>query len=753
MSEQDSPIHHITLLLYRRAKYAFDQNSSPIKEYIFNYCLHHLRESVGADKVSKRYECYIDNILKQTFNYLLKSPEKVFIGSRLKKGMARFELGNYRYWQRLSNDDKVRRASDLVIQKKSCYSHLSFFDLQLINSDDAFGANRILDAPAIDEWKLSHTLTWEELALTITRYMCAHHTTPDFEVDAAFDALTKWIDEAINKKKKRNNKRVSKVVEGLSVTVLLKRIRNQEAQEFHFYSTEQSSKNKKKASVPDIARIAYNSFLRSYWSLKELDAIAALPRAKQASQLIFCFQANAQRSKTRVEENLLSYGAPLSRDDAQAVAAGLSKSFKTMSKMSSKDVAVLCKPSLDRFKRLKDLGIKDQEQMKKHFLHIAMSKIKLKIKEPFEDSLISLYLDLRRTGVTKARVRALFNAIYDTYTISELDPDAPQPRRAHDFLLGYEPLLRRFAKRYTPRESQQPGLNRFFAMLLSEIGGAQGNSVHAFKHWSLLPKILKNPKVLALPFRNLQEINTLLFRDPQTELKLSQLLSKQPLSHASNEQLIEYSGQRHCQNKFLRRLRHLLKEEATGAAKSAITLPLKMSLDDLHIEILPNHDVLGHLGASVNGVCIPYDGPAHRQHHHKGVANLIVRDEQHVLLWGLLARLQCSEEPMYYLNNLQGSLPGRYAKNKHLIKRSIRELLGQLGQVVSLPFFFNALNLIDDDDPVYHEQFILPHMRLDLVGEELSQYELPDRLKGGKYALFNRENTQDVRLLSETAQE
>ena len=97
--------------------------------------------------------------------------------------------------------------------------------------------------------------------------------------------------------------------------------------------------------------------------------------------------------------------------------------------------------------------------------------------------------------------------------------------------------------------------------------------------------------------------------------------------------------------------------------------------------------------------------------------NLIVRDGNDILLWGLLLREQKSASPVYFLNNLQGSFPSAYAKHKDAIRDEIIALFGDLGEVLTRSHYFNAISLVDEDVHLplaIGRNIVVPKMRLDI---------------------------------------
>lgn len=121
--------------------------------------------------------------------------------------------------------------------------------------------------------------------------------------------------------------------------------------------------------------------------------------------------------------------------------------------------------------------------------------------------------------------------------------------------------------------------------------------------------------------------------------------------------------------------------------------------EDVEVCVLAHNNYVGLLGANVGGVCISSHGKERKSQLNDGFLNLVVKNSNRILLWGLLCRATDKNGDIYFiLNNLQGSINNKKIPTQKIAK-AIIDTLREFKEVNSLKYLlfqnlgFNALSL------------------------------------------------------------
>lgn len=716
------------------------------KQYIYQYALKKLLNLLPGKQVYQQYERYIGRIEKRVYHCVLLHSESVYLGDRLPSG-AKESLAALRHWMTLSETQQRDVCRHIVGQTNM--DPPTFIDFRFLYGDDAaresafedsdgehyhyeeysgFSLCRFYLQRSPDYAPPKKQLTMEEVALACVAHIAEKDPKLQLSDQEAAKQTLVYIQAALQRKIDRNENRVHKLISGLTLTVLLKRLRDGIGRGYP-------------APVPDkryrLNNVEFPPFLHDVLLKDLLDKthIAYILAGKPNEQRMrFKLCLSVLRSESFFGESALKtalkgkYTPPfiLERDSfyRNAIQHILSQSV-----LSDQELKTLNTPDVKRLKRIKGLSLNDLNMLKnlgeKRLYHL------ISLTEPQELSAFinengffsTLYLLAQDCGVQKSKIRHLIQAIYQRYLPDTSVTGRDRDNVVHDILLTYEKHLMCFLSKWEPTPRHHTFINKVFNLLISQMGGAQGNRHKAFSNWSILHEVAEKRELLArLEFTNLDTLFHHAKRDPLIESTVKKMLSQFSFRACTEDELLCYATNTVGIKSFHS---YLDRVKSSGAmptpATSALTERLQETSGSLIFDILPAEDLLGTLGVGVSGVCISHNSPIHHQQRTPAAMNIVVRNEHSIMLWGLLVRVQKHDKPAYLLNNLQGALPSRFAKHKTQIRDMIRSLLIRVGDIYTRDFHFNAISLLDENEKVACDpgSLILPKMRLDVTCHEM----------------------------------
>lgn len=599
--------------------------------------------------------------------------------------------------------------------------------------------------------KLMTMLSVEDVVLACTDYIAKADLHLKASLEDACLAMAGYIDARIRRKITTREKRIDALLKRLTVTTLQKRFFNGYKTgypegdpdaplrltnaEFPLFMMDLILDNILRGNSKKFVRDAPlpERSLRLKLVLQAADLMHALPTQDNQSikKLGYSmpFSLNFRVLFKQIREKLIIESA-LSTNDVLKLNALPCKAINRLP-LSKPDREMLVRFQIKRWENSLCLY---QRRGRHDSVGVSMFDTLAQDNTLFELSLMAL-----DSGIKVSRLRNLLRAIYEKYL-----PDAP-PRKmqendvtldpvVHDILLVHEGHLKSFLTNWNKSAQFHTEINRIVDLMISQMGGAQGDHKHAFSHWQVLSRICGKEQLLTMfnP-KSIRDIVALAKRDLEYVEKNKNLLAQLPKSVASQQKLIEYATHTVGDKSLYDYLTNPKISQHTDAKINNWFLPAlheakQWGFNGLHVEILPADDLLGQLGVAASGVCIPFNGLSHLEHRTPAVANLIVRDDEKIWLWGLIIRVQNIDDPTYILNNLQGAFPSRYAKHKMAIKQLIRTAIMSLGRVYMRDVYFNALRILTEKEKNTHldlqDTLIIPNMRLDIATLELEPNDL-----------------------------
>lgn len=733
-----------------------------IEGYFEKYALKKLIQETPGKKVYMHYEKYKKKTFARLNLAILKHTEHISLSKRLTP-YKRTLLQAYRFWNTLTEQQQRERCCSIMLIDDNYHS--SFIDLRFFYKPLKKKKKHIEDYEENDDDDMEHPANFSECCfmgqsgtlpgsidsqLTVEEAVQAiveHIATRDLDLNMtdsqATDELREVILEKIETKQRRNQKRITSLIDGLTITTLLHRARAKPGEGYPKATPERPTR----LSVAEFPLFTMDMVLTCLMSTRKRNQLLSLPEPEQRAHLKYHIQGltlshaipmlshdmikkmgyqlpfivNLVNLTTEIR-NKIRQESFLNETDysrLHTVAHSALKRFRTMSECD-RNMFI----HLERIRSASLLGIaKDNYQYKEG--------VPLKYLDTLRTSrfFADLYMSATDAGIRVAKLRNLVKKVYlplpsDEYARMNLAYNGA----AHDVLTNYEPNFMTFLNGWNKHPRFAPVINQIIDLLISQLGGAKGELNKAFASWNKLPTLVgKELLLLNSQPKNLEEIFHLTKINPAYIKKATPLLNTLPASMVSQEHLHQYVSNSVGNEAFYHYLVKLNNTRRELAQKlepitPALTHPKHRALGGLFFDILPYDDLLGSLGVATQGVCIRFGSEPHLQHQTPAIANLIIRDDKKVWLWGLLIRAQNTEKPTYLLNNLQGAFPSRYAKHKAQIRDTIRSFLSEIGTVYSLDFYFNALELLGKDEKVSRSRgsLIVPKMRLDLNGEAIT---------------------------------
>jgi hypothetical protein len=738
-----------------------------VRDYVFKYGIKKLIKALPEFPVYTKHEHYMHEITQRLNTLLLNisiseasdKPESddITLNNRFKSVLSQNYI-NYVRWNNLSASQKKIACSYIIFSE----IRGNFIDTRVL---DAYAEVNVLregsyDLPFYGDGRLSI----EDAAMVIIDDAIEHDPGMK-QVDEEYLGRVKT---AISSKRVQRRiggpQFISKILDGITLTKIIKRLRKGVPWSEHVGKP--ALKNKVKANKVDVSDVLIDLLIHSRMPSHVQEAAKGLAGEKQRfyvkmALLLSCKKSDrAHRIPTDQDKNLQAYILPILKKEF-VTRVKLPFLFMEFDKISSNvTIASLCdlkdkeklrllQPSLRHLNGIRTVSQKDKKMLLEAVMwcedetlfslmydeacKVLMDNLTRSIISP--SLATKILLEGKNAGVTAARIRVLVKHLFITFPKmhKELATSANAVQRIHhDITTSHAPKILALFESW--QASLDPGgktINRLVELLSTQIAGAQGDLVNAFSKVSTIYRCVGRESQLSQEkIKSLGLLDVLLRSDPITEKKLSNWIDK----HTPGKGVIL------DQRKFMAAatkdmpisnvFEYLKKmKQPVRARIPTISGPISRNYGAVSIEILPINYLDGHLGVSVPGVCIGFDSPYHLEHNSTACANLLVRDETGILLWGLLIRDQISEEPLYFLNNLQGSLPSRWAKSKERIKQELLSILAGIGEVRMNQFSFNALSLIDEETPqtAPEEYVYLPRMRLDggMLNYEHNQDGMP----------------------------
>lgn len=739
---------------------------SELKQYIYTYGLHQLRAGTGVnkDEIHKHYLAYIDLIHDHVCEYILHYPQKIVFPK--KEGyLERSALQAWWYWSRLTPKQQ-KEASQYIIFKKGPIEHYNdFIDLRFllpaseISSDDeksydedeshndydiydehstqtalALQANTIYQQRYFNIYNPKGKLTLEEVALAYIDYLVSdpknmpHHNgglRRDIDKSKVIPFMDQFVDIRLSRKVNRDKTRTERIINGASFTVLLKRIRQNPTLSLA-QLTRQAGTKRKRVLNADFPDLVYSVFLSSALGKTGIQSVLNAPHARQRHVLKLLFLEKVKVGSPAGRDDfvtlLMKKYLPPYIVDCNKLYFGIFDTVKKQLRFDDKEYAFLTEKVCKQLKRIKGLAPRDLSLLQQvAFLRAKnqMALPRMAIAEIESDTLVlDLYLASKDIGITTARMRALLSGFYLKYLPKDPDP-LREDQTVHDILLNFEKRLLRLLSGWSRTVQYAPVINKIISLITAQLGGSQGNVTHAFENWHALPTLAQKEKQISeSPWKNLREVIEVAKFDPVLHEKVKLHVAAYQPATLPVDDILRYAYNAVDMKAFHAYLEKLLGNTSAPVPSilNGLSVPISKMVGGITLEILPYDHLVGCLGVAAPGVCIGFNGFAHHEHRHPAVANLIIRSDSHIFLWGLLIRAQNKNEiPTYVLNNLQGRLPSAFAKHKTALSDAIVSLLGQLGDVYTRNHGFNAINLIDPEKvkEINKPNLSMPFMRLD----------------------------------------
>jgi hypothetical protein len=666
----------------------------------------------------------------------------IILSNRFKPQLRR-NYANYVIWNNLSASQRKIACGYIVFSEMGG----DFIDTRML---DVSGESNVLregtyNLPFYGDGRLSI----EDAAMVIIDDIIKHDPHIKHSLEAALERIEVAISSKRAQRRISGPQFLSETLDSITLTKIIKRVRKGVPWAEHV--GKKALEIKVKANKIDVPDVLMDVLIHSLLSAKALKFARELTGEKQRLYVKMALLLSPKINKSNdydagKEKNLQAYMLPILKKhvkhrvqlpflfmELDEVSSNVT--VTSLCPLTSKESIRLIQPSLRHLNGVSAISHKDNKMLTeavtwnergKHFSmpydEACVNLMHNLTGSPLSPSLpTQILLEGRRAGVTTARTRVLIKHMFVTFPTmhaASMASTASAQRIHHDITTSHAPkVLALFESWRTYLDPNAKTINRLVELLSTQIAGAQGDLTNAFSQVSTIYRSIGRESQLSKEkIKSLSLLDVLLRSDPAIEKKVSDWMDKNTPKKGVVLDKRRFMAAATKDMQISRVLNYLKKiPPPTTAHVPAIHEPIARHDGGMSIEILPINYLDGHLGVSVPGVCIEFDSPSHIEHNSTACANLLIRDETGILLWGLLVRDQISEEPLYFLNNLQGSLPSRWAKNKERIKQEILEILGNLGEVRMNQFSFNALSLIDEDTPqtVSGEHVYLPPMRLD----------------------------------------
>jgi hypothetical protein len=708
------------------------------KDYIQNYSIKRFVSSHGDRLDSQTYLDVTEAIISRTRDYLLSLPllkldnekfyyaGKIFIHKRWSDYITNLYLSRI-YLNSLDKKEKDAIANSVLVDGDY------FLDPRMLKKGrlNAFSG---VSSHFINKVPSSNTLSIEDLTVLVVDDIIAHGYQSE---DGYIDRLNKAVDAKIARKKSSEMDFLNRVF-SITPTKVLKRL-HQDISPLD-NAKRSSTFGKFILRKPDIEELAIQFFIEKYISDTLKIELSKLNKKKQHALLkasvTNCIPSPSQKDimytfrhqfHDYLKQLLKRYSFPfpigsilhLAQQEKQNDAFVLSDAEKKMFHNPYTN-------HLKKIHRLKPYSLflnnivtqyYPDDILEKDTKSLVLSFGKMNIKPAVP---VTLFLSAMNAGVTASRAKKITAQVFTSFLnafVNTADGDKQifEERGKHNILQSYAPKIIEFYSQWRGNDHKQ--INKLTDLLVTTIGGAQGKEREAFKYVGTLLECAEKPHLVNIDeLRSLKGLRGMLQQDPVAEGKIKRLLLKHDAWRVSDpDDFCHLAKQRLSLSKVEKYLAAL--DEPKKADIPSLSEPLTRTLGPITLSLLPANYLEGHLGVAVPGVCIEFNKPYHKQQNHEAALNLIVRDGNDILLWGLLLREQKSASPVYFLNNLQGSFPSAYAKHKDAIRDEIIALFGDLGEVLTRSHYFNAISLVDEDVHLplaIGRNIVVPKMRLDI---------------------------------------
>lgn len=686
----------------------------PLNRYICTVCVYRYISERNGTWVSKNYEPFVEKITEEVAYFSARYLPHVRVFKAF-KGCFWGQLISATWWLSQGATQQKNVAANILLSKSQ---KGVFFDTRMLSDRERPVACELLEGGRdIDTWLLDkpeERNSMEDVAMAITEYLIIHGFKKGRSIphDSLHPFIKQWLAEKKRKQDARIQKTLKSIESKLTPTRISRRLQLGLPLAYDIDNTPASSV-KKVTSLSMLPDMLYDTMLNEMMPPESSGIIRGFPPRLRTTALIIMLESLLSRQTYHIPTEAAD--AVLRKNNFRLFLSGadmgqaLLRGLQTFRDGAADAIRIVIGNQLRHIQKLSFLSEPDRGRLQAWSFNYRLAQCRLEHNFTPErlhstNPVLSLYLSGRDKGATAGRLRKLFESLLG---------DEPQHDVFHQHLRQLSGLFRDWPDNHAKH------LNKILDLIQSQIGGGR-TAAAQFNHWDRFSQIAKGAPTLSLSdYHNLQgavEISAMSTADivlfnkslKQKETLILQDRDVNLLKTASSMGLLE------AMPAYLRSVKSLPRQYEFPA----IDHMKGTSLGALHVEIRPHNDLVGIMGISSRGVCIHFGGPEHKTHWNNAVAHLIIRDDEKIWMWGLLIRdQQQTITPQYFLNNLQGALPSRYAKQKALVADTIRNILGELGHVFFKELFFNAISLTTDElaETNGFHPLTLPNLRLDIA--------------------------------------
>lgn len=682
----------------------------PLRRYISTVCVLRYLSARPSESIYNNYDPFIKQITQAVSTFTAMELASV----RVYKPFSKSSLGTLisaGWWfsQAAQKKKDIAKHTLLSTSKQGV-----FFDTRMFSETNSPAANELIECRDDNSVWLFHRTesrsSIEDVAMAVTEYLIEHgfrEKRPPLH-DTLNPFVKQWLQEKKRSQQSRSKKTLLHIEEKMVPTRLLKRLQMDLPLSQDNAKTIDQKALQSLSALPDML---YDTMLDKLSPLLEMHSVLQAP-ARLRSRLMCVMLKNVMSTKGQfvlsdtatVVMHKCNFRLLFSSED---IAGALDSGVRRLCDQAAESIVWLTDSQLRHIDKLSFLSKQDKVRMKKWSTNYRLAQCNLEHNFT-PDSLysantaLSIYLSGKDKGVTAARLRKLFESMLG---------EEPGHDIFHQHIVQLSDLFGLWP------DNHASTLNKIIDLLQSQIGGA--NELHLrFNYWSNFRQLAKAAPFLSRStFHNLKDAVELASMDPQSVVKFEKQLKQDRFVYQDPEINLLKTA---CVMGLVDAIPGYIKsvQKSPFAYEiPAIDHRTSTRLGDIHVEIRPHHDLVGIMGVASHGVCIGFGGHAHMSHWNNAVAHLIVRDDEKIWLWGLLLREQRhTSTPQYFLNNLQGALPSRYAKQKEQVANTIRAVLSSIGHVFFKDLSFNAISLKTDElaKSIGHHRLSLPSLRLDI---------------------------------------
>jgi hypothetical protein len=685
----------------------------PLTRFLCTVCVLRYLAARKSSTIYKNHGPFISQITREVAEFVVRNLASVRIYKAfVRRPLGRFISAGWWFSQPLEHQKKI--ASHILL---STSKPGMFFDTRMLSETDSPVAQELLEGQNdFDVWLLNEPdsrNSVEDIAMAITEFLIAdgfkENKPPAHSVLHPF--IKRWLTGKKRKQQSRVQKSLLLIEKSMTATRLLNRIQlglpldRGDAKKLDETSVQSLS------ILPDLL---YDTMLSRLLSPEMREMLHHFPAKMRSKALCIVLQRLLRAHEsvfTHVPEDIATFVTKRYKFrllfSSQEVSAALDRGLDTLCAQSNDAIRSIIDTQIRHIQKLKFLSPQDRLRMQRWSINYRLAQAKLENNFTPErlysnNPVLGLYIRGRDKGATAGRLRTLFESLL-----------GQEPK--HDVFHQHLQQLSELFELWPDNHAQV--LNKIIGFLQSQIGGSQKAHLQ-FHHWNRFRQLAKGATVLSRStYHNLQDAVELSAMDPQSVAKFQRQLKQDRFIIQDPEVDLLKTA---CAMGLVDAVPGYVK--AIQKSPYAYEIPaidhlITSRLGDLHIEIRPHHDLVGIMGVASHGVCIRFGGDAHMSHWNNAVAHLIVRDDEKIWLWGLLLREQRhTATPQYFLNNLQGALPSRYAKQKEQVAGTIRMVLSSIGHVFFKDLFFNAISLKTDElaKSMGQHRLQLPSLRLDI---------------------------------------